>query len=38
MTPVRVLTPAGQDMVFDIKRLARAWGYPIKCFFERRRK
>ncbi len=34
MTPVRVLTPAGQDMVFDIKRLARAWGYPIKCFFD----
>jgi FkbM family methyltransferase len=34
MTPVKVLTPVGQDMFFDIKRLARAWEYPIKCFFD----
>ena len=34
MKPVKVLTPVGQDMFFDIKRLARAWEYQIKCFFD----
>jgi FkbM family methyltransferase len=33
-TPVKVLAPVGQDIFFDIKRLARAWKYPIKCFFD----
>jgi FkbM family methyltransferase len=34
MKPVKVLAPVGQDMFFDIKRLARAWEYQIKCFFD----
>jgi hypothetical protein len=32
--PVKVLTPVGQDMFFDIKRLARAWEHQIKCVFD----
>jgi hypothetical protein len=32
--PVTVLTPIGHDVVVDIKRLAQAWRYQIKCFFD----
>jgi FkbM family methyltransferase len=32
--PIKVLAPVGHDVFFDIKRLARAWDYQIKCFFD----